>query len=185
MTTLTDFIDRIANWKTLVFLLIIYVSFPIYWFKNAETTINRLAGKPVGPIDLTFGFNPTRTLDMVAGYGPEGRAYYARTERTTDLIYPIVYSVLLAVILALLYRNKPYRPFNRITLLPFVILVFDYIENATIVMMLNTYPNQSVGEAVLCELAKLAKWLSFGVTIGLILYGLIKLFTGKQGVAVR
>ena len=172
MTAFINFLNRIANWKTLVFLLVIYVSFPAYWFKNAETTINKLAGKPVGPIDLTFGFNPTRTLQMVADYGPEARAYYARTELTTDLIYPIVYSFLLAVILTMLFRNKPYKPFARVTLLPFLCLIFDYLENATIVTMLNTHPNQSMSMAVLCEVFKLLKWLSFGLTIGFILYGL-------------
>ena len=172
MTAFINFLNRMANWKTLVFLLLLYISFPSYWFKNAETTINKLAGKPVGPIDLTFGFNPTRTLQMVADYGPEARAYYARTELTTDLIYPIVYSFLLAVILTMLFRNKPYKPFAWVTLLPFASLVFDYLENATIVTMLNTYPNQSVSMAVPCEVFKLLKWLSFGLTIGFILYGL-------------
>jgi len=174
MTYLTNFLNRIANWKTAVFLLIVYVSFPTYWLKNAETTINQLAGKPVGVIDLTFGFDPARTLQMVADYGPEARAYYARTELTTDLIYPIVYSFLLAIILTMLFRNKPYKPFAWVTLLPFVSLIFDYLENATIVTMLNTYPNQSMSVAVLCEVFKLAKWLSFGLTIGFILYGLLR-----------
>lgn len=174
MTTLSKFLDRIANWKTLVFLFILYVSFPAYWFKNAETTINQLAGKPVGPIDLTFGFNPARTLQMVAEYGPEARAYYARTELTIDLIYPIVYSFLLAVILTMLFRNKPYKPFVWVTLLPFLSLIFDYLENATIVTMLNAYPAQSMSVAVLCEVFKLLKWLSFGLTIGFILYGLLR-----------
>jgi hypothetical protein len=174
MTTLINFLDRIANWKTLVFLLIVYVSFPAYWLENAGITINKLAGKPVSPIDLTFGYNPTRTLQMVADYGPEARAYYARTELTTDLIYPIVYSLLLAVILTLLFRTSKYKPFAAVALLPFLSLIFDYLENATIVTMLNTYPNQSVTVAVLCELFKLAKWLSFGLTIAFILYGLFR-----------
>ncbi|MCY7356838.1 MAG: hypothetical protein LH609_05100 [Rudanella sp.] len=179
MTTLIRFPDRIANWKTLVFLLVIYVSFPAYWFKQAETTINQLAGKPVGPIDLTFGFNPNRTRQMVANYGPEARAYYTRTELTTDLIYPIVYSFLLAVVLTMLFRNKPYKPFAWVMLLPFASLIFDYLENATIVTMLQTYPDESIGVAVLCELFKLAKWFSFGLTIVFIFYGLFQLI-GRQ-----
>jgi hypothetical protein len=179
MITLITFLNRIANWKTLVFLLAIYVSFPAYWLKNAETTINKLAGKPVGPIDLTVGFNPTRTLQMVADYGPEARAYYARTELTTDLIYPIVYSFLLAVILTMLFRNKPYKPFGWVTLLPFVSLIFDYLENATIVTMLTSYPAQSPTLAVLCEVAKLLKWLSFGLVVIFVLYGLFRLIMSK------
>ncbi len=179
MTTLSNFIDRIANWKTLVFLLVLYVSFPAYWLKNAEITINQLAGKSVGPIDLTFGFNPTQTLQMVADYGPEARAYYARTELTTDLAYPLVYSFLLAVALTMLFRNKPYKPFRWLTVLPFTSLIFDYLENATIVSLLTNYPTQSTTVAVLCEVFKLAKWLSFGLVVLFVFYGLFRLISNK------
>ncbi|HEY0109307.1 MAG TPA: hypothetical protein VGB67_06730 [Fibrella sp.] len=174
MTAFSTFPDRIANWKSLILLLAIYVSFPAYWLKNAEATINQLAGKVIGPIDLTFGFNPSRTLQMVADYGPEGRAYYARVELTVDMLYPLVYSLLFAVILALLFRNKSYRPFASVTLLPFLTLLCDYLENAAIVGLLTTYPGQSPVLATLCELAKLIKWLLFGLIIGFILYGLFR-----------
>jgi hypothetical protein len=169
MISLLHLLHRIANWKTLIVLLALYVSFPAYWLTNAEATINQLAGKPIGPIDLTFGINPARTLAMVAEYGPAARAFYARTELTLDLIYPLVYSWLLAVLLMMLFRNKT----NRLILLPFFTLVADYLENIAIVTLLTTYPTQSIAVAVLCELVKVAKWLSFGGSIVLIGYGLI------------
>ena len=162
----------------MVFLLILYLSFPAYWLKNAEATINQLAGKPVGVIDLTFGYNPARTLQMVANYGPAARTYYARTELTLDVIYPLVYSFLLAVILTLLFRNDADKPF-RWVMLPFASGLFDYLENGAIVGLLTTYPAQSPALAVLCEVAKLAKWLSFGLVVLLILYGLFRLILSK------
>lgn len=174
MNALLTFFDRIANWKLLALLLVLYVSFPVYWLKNTEATINQLAGKSIGPIDLTFGYNPERTLQMVADYGPEARAYYARAELTTDIIYPVVYSLLFAVMLTLLFRNKTDRPFAFITLLPFVCLLCDFLENTAIVGLLTTYPAQSTALAIGCELAKLVKWISFGVVIGYVLYGLFK-----------
>ena len=160
MTTLITFLNRVANWKTLVFLLVVYLSFPAYWLKNAEATINQLAGKPVGVIDLTFGFDPARTLRMVADYGPAARACYAQTELTVDVAYPLVYSLLFAVILTLLFRDRPYKPFRWVTLLPVTTLLFDYLENAAIVGLLTGYPAQSPTLAMLCEVAKLLKWLS-------------------------
>lgn len=176
MTTLANFLNRIANWKTVLFLLALYVSFPAYWLTNAEATINQLAGKDIGPIDLTVGFNPARTLTMVADYGPAARAFYARTELTTDLAYPLVYSLLLAVLLTRLFRHKPNRNF---IFYPSLTLLFDYLENAAIVTLLTTYPAQSMGVAVLCEVFKLAKWLSFGVALGLILYGVALTVSGR------
>ena len=179
MIILTRFIDRIASWKTLILFFAIYVSFPAYWLKNAEVTLNRLAGKSLGIIDLTFGFDPARTLRRVADYGPAARAYYAQVELTTDLLYPIVYSLLLAVVLTLLFRDKSYKPFNWIVVLPFVCLLFDYLENATIVGLLTSYPDQSYVLAALCEIFKMAKWLTFGLTMVFVLYGLVRVVLGK------
>jgi hypothetical protein len=179
MASLIYFLNHIASWKTWLLLLILYVSFPAYWLKNAETTINRLANKPIGPIDLTIDYNPARTRQMIADYGPAARAYYAHTELTTDLIYPLVYSLLLAVTLTLLFQTKSYKSAEKITLLPFVVLLFDFLENAMIVSMLVDYPTQSPVLVSLCEVFKLIKWLSFGLTILLVLYGLFQLLMSK------
>lgn len=175
MNSLIRTLDRFANWKSFLLLLALYVSFPAYWLKNAEATINQLAGKTIGPVDLTMGFDPARTLAMIADYGPAARTYYTRVELTIDVIYPLVYALFLAVILTLLFRGKSFKPFGWVTLLPFVSQLFDYLENATIVGLLTSYPRQSYALAILCEVFKLAKWLTFGLAIGMIVYGLVRL----------
>jgi len=175
MNSLICTLDRFANWKSFLLLLALYVSFPAYWLKNAEATINRLAGKTIGPVDLTMGFDPARTLGMIADYGPAARTYYTRVELTVDVVYPLVYALFLAVILTLLFRGKAYKPFGWVTLLPFVSQLFDYLENGTIVGLLTSYPRQSYAWAVLCEVFKLAKWLTFGLVIGMTVYGLVRL----------
>lgn len=180
MNSLIRALDRFTNWKSFLILLAVYASFPAYWLKNAAATISQLAGKHSDPIDLTMGFNPARTLAMIADYGPNARAYYARVELTVDVAYPIVYALLFAVILTLLFRGKAYKPFGWVTLLPFVSLLFDYLENATIVGLLTSYPQQSYGLAVLCEIFKLGKWLTVALIIGLMLYGVIRLISGRR-----
>jgi hypothetical protein len=180
METLYRLLNRISNWKTLLVLMAAYVVFPAYILKNAETTINELTGKPIGPIDLTFGFNPERTLQMVADYGDTARAYYARGEMTMDVIYPIIYAFLFGVILTLLFRNKPYRPFKYINVLPFWMMLFDFFENTFIVLLLYRYPEQSLVLATCCEIFKLLKWLTLLPIVLAVLYGLIKLIFKPQ-----
>ena len=179
MKSLNLFLNRIANWKTLLFFLAIYFLFAAYFLKNAEERINELAGKKIGVIDLTFGFNPQKTLNMIAEYGNAARAYYAQTEMTTDLLYPLVYAFLFGIILTLLFRNKPYQPFALLNTLPFLCLIFDYAENINIVILLRTFPEQSPTIAVLCEFFKLIKWLTLGVIIMATIYGLIRLLLDK------
>lgn len=168
MQKISQFFYRISSWKSLVICLAIYTFFPGYFLKNAEAKINELAGKEVGIVDLTIGFNPQQTLNMVAAYGDEARAYYAQVEMTIDVIYPIVYAVLFSIILSLLFKNTNYPMVN---LLPFLTVILDYIENANTVTLLYTFPQQSMTFAVLCEIFKLSKWLSLGVIVVCILYG--------------
>jgi hypothetical protein len=170
MKPLSNFLIRIANWKSLVAFLALYVFFSGYILKNAEDKINELAGKTIGVIDLTFGFNPQKTLSMIADYGDAARAYYAKTEMTADVLYPIVYAFLFGIILSLLFRKKTYAWVN---VLPFIDMLFDYAENINIVMLLNTFPEQSITIATLCEVFKMLKWLTLGIIILLIIYGLI------------
>ena len=179
MKLLSLFLNRIANWKTLLFSLAIYLLFAAYFLKNAENKINELAGKTIGVIDLTFGFNPQKTLDMVAQYGNAARDYYAQTEMTTDLLYPLVYAFLFGIILTLLFRNKHHQPFASLNTLPFLCLIFDYAENINIIILLRTFPEQPYAVAVLCEVFKLLKWLTLGVVIVAIVYGLIRLLLDK------
>ncbi|MEP7197332.1 MAG: hypothetical protein ABI851_12500 [Saprospiraceae bacterium] len=173
---LSNFINRIANWKSLLLFLALYMFFSGYVLKNAEAKINELAGKTVGIIDLTFGFDPQKTLTMVADYGDAGRACYSKTEMTADVAYPIIYAFLFGIILSLLYRRKPYSWVN---VLPFITMLFDYGENLNVITLLNSFPQQSNTIAVLCELFKLLKWTSLGICILLILWGLINLLLGR------
>ncbi|MCA0237952.1 MAG: hypothetical protein LCH81_16370 [Bacteroidetes bacterium] len=168
MNSLSRFLDRIANWKTFAFFWASYLFFCGVILKNAENAINHLAGKTVGIIDLTFGFHPARTLQMVADYGDAARALYARTEMTADVAYPLVYAFLLGILLTFLYRKTAAAWLN---VLPFVVLLFDYAENTSIVWLLYTFPQQSMTAALCCEVFKLLKWGTLGLSAMLIVWG--------------
>lgn len=184
MKTLSNLLNRISNWKTLLIFFAIYMFFNAYLLKNAEGKINSLSGKTIGVIDLTMGFDTQKTLGMVAAYSPEARDFYAKTELTTDVIYPIVYAFFFGIILTLLFKGKSYSPHPIGNILPFISLAFDYLENITIVNLLQTYPTQNETVALFCEIFKLVKWASFAFIIGLILYGLIRLAISKLKPAV-
>ncbi len=173
--SLSAFFYRIASWKTLLLGILLFIPFPTYILRSLEERMNALAGQPLGPIDLLIGYNPVRIERMIAAYGAEGRAIYARGELTTDLIYPIIYSLLFCVILSLLFRNRPNALFRRVNLLPLVILLLDLLENACIVYLLGHYPSTSITVASLCSLITNVKWAVSAIVVGLTLYGLVRL----------
>ncbi len=179
LTSLSTFLYRIASWKTLLPALILDVLFPAYILKNLEARMNALAGKPIGPIDLLFGYDPARISRMVADYGPGGRAIYAQGELTADIVYPIVYTFLFCIILSLLFRNRSYAPFRLVNVLPVGALLFDLLENVCIVYLLKTFPDSSVAVASLCSAVTNLKWAVSLVVIVLILYGLTRMTVHK------
>ena len=90
-----------------------------------------------------------------------------------------MYALLFGIILTLLFRKKSYAPPIWANVLPFAMQCFDYLENVSIIILLKSFPDVSNGVAIFCEIAKLIKWLLAAATLGLIVYGLIRLVMSK------
>lgn len=170
MQAVSNFIRKYSNWKTLVFFIVLYLSFGAYFLPKAEEKINEAAGSTVGIIDLTFGYKPERTLFMVAAYGDAGREVYAKTETTLDILYPIVYTILFCIALGLLYTDKKWWWLN---IFPFITLIFDFMENYCIVSLLHSFPEQSTSLASGVEIFKILKFVTFGASVLLVLTALV------------
>ena len=90
-----------------------------------------------GPLlDLKLWYSASEARELISSYGPEGRSAYIKGTLTLDYFYPVIYSLLLAFIL---YRLS--APLI-ISILPFAILLFDYLENTAILFLLYRYPQE-------------------------------------------
>lgn len=180
LTALSNWAYRTARVPILLVLLLLYALFPAYILPNAEQRINQLAGQQVGIIDLLPYYQSDVIWQMLDKYGQAARQQYAYIEVTTDIAYPIVYTALFVVILSLLYRNRPYRPFATANLLPLGIFGFDIAENICIVTLLNDYPAVSYTWAVATGIFTSGKWLFFALAILAVLYGILRGLYGKM-----
>ncbi|GAB3687961.1 hypothetical protein GCM10027592_02220 [Spirosoma flavus] len=180
LTTLSAFFNRISSWKTLLLAIALYVPFPAYFFQNLQSEMNGLALKAISPIDLLFGYDPARIIEMIGCYGPEGRAVYRQGLMTIDFAYPIIYTALSCIVLTLLFRNRTYAPFSLVNVFPVIVLVMDYLENACIIYLIKSYPNLSESVASVCSVLTNLKWGLFCVVVALAMYGLIRLAIGGR-----
>lgn len=169
LNKIVNLFNRFSNWKTLVLFFGLYVFFNAYVLPKSESKINSLSNKEVGVVDLTFGYNPERTIEMTSNYSAEAKDYYINTELFTDTIYVLVYVFFFAILLTLLLKKSSLK---RVSLLPFVIMIFDFLENYFIITLLKM-PIPSYNQAVFCEIFKLGKWITFAVVLLLVLYGVI------------
>lgn len=143
MKTLNKFIDKNVSGKKALGLFIL--TNLVYAFMLIVTI----------PKTMSFA-NGMKLLDMMpAGYdfnyvnrlftalGDNGRETYLTNQIPVDMIYPFLFGVSYAVVMAYFLNktNKLNTPFIYLCLLPIIAGIADYIENIGIIAMLNNYPN--------------------------------------------
>jgi hypothetical protein len=134
------------------------------------------ANASVMPLDLMFLYTPDQAFAMIEKYGATGRDLYMKIELTADIIYPFIYTLFYGLLLSWLFQRgfKADSPMQKYNVMPVGAWFFDLLENIGIVSMLSMYPAQPAALAWLAMIFGSFKWLSFLVTIGLVLFGLVR-----------
>lgn len=123
-------------------------------------------------LDTLFYYPPEKAAEMIASYGDEGRRLYLWMLLSADLLYPMIYGALLALLLVKAGRRLSGRCawLGRFVWLPCLPVLADYGENAAIGIMLWLYPG---GPKILAHLASFfttAKWTSL-LAVSLLIAG--------------
>lgn len=101
--------------------------------------------------------------------GSDGRAILKKIYHFHDFLFPLIYGGFYLLSIAYLIRriskNKRWLLF---LIVPLLMVVFDYIENFSILKLINAYPEKLVGLAGMLSAITLMKW-SLGIVAGIIL----------------
>jgi len=152
-------------------LMAVYLAFPLVLFPLAAGDLDNM------PLDLMFAYSPEQAYSQLATFGEQARANYARSTVTVDLTYSMVYTLLFAVWLSLLLRGRS-RYCSYLSMLPFVIFIFDIIENTGILLMLANFPHEIYWLALATSIATTIKWL---IAVPVVLFTLsLSLWRGLQ-----
>lgn len=132
------------DWRAALLLVIVALPFNLWLFPARSRYLQAQSGASSPILDTWFGYPPDRAFTLIGALGKDGRQLYALTEVTVDLLYPLIYTGLLAVLLGLLTPLA--FPGSRLAAglarLPLVVLVSDYLENIGVVTLLLVYPSQ-------------------------------------------
>ena len=158
-----------------LFLLLFLVAFP--------AVDGQLAGASGGVhmIDMQTSYTPEQVYAMVAAYGEGGRWLYILSTLTADLLYPLDYALLFALLIIASYRKAfPRSRLVRLFVLaPFVTAGFDLLENAGIITLLSAYPLNLALVAQLASLFTTLKWAGLAITMVLVLAGCVGLIVSS------
>ncbi len=141
----------------------------------------------IKPLDLQFAYTPQMAYESISSYSDVIRKKYIIGEMTVDIIYPFFYTLFLSFSIFLIYRNK--KDSNSLaiqfSLVPYIILVSDLLENTGIVTMLSKYPQELISVAWGTSYFSTLKWVTVAFSLLLIIIGLLinlrrKLITTKH-----
>ena len=134
-------------------------------------------GKHAVMIDTEMAYNAEDAYEIIGNYTDSMRQRYIYGEVTLDLVFPVIYTLLFSFLIFFLFKSP------KLALFPFIQLIFDYLENTGIVIMLLTWPNKIMWLASVTSVFSMIKWVLAGVSIILILSGIIRFLIKHQKVS--
>jgi hypothetical protein len=146
---------------------------------NPKNNITERLGKDYFSTDQTWFYSPHKLFDMLDRYSDEDRRAHVRFIYL-DLVYPLIYSVTAAILLAyLLPVSLPalHARFPYLGLLPFAVAVFDYLENLSLLYILQRHEanNPLFGMARFSSLMTTSKLFLMYAAAALLLIGSVAL----------
>jgi hypothetical protein len=174
-------LHRLASGRTILILLGLYLLFTFVVFAPLIQQIKALSGG-IGMIDTEYTYTPEKAFQMVAAYGEQGRLLYAAATLTADLLYPVVYSLFLSLLILFTFGRifSPGSPLQGLVYLPFLAALADYLENASVVTLLASFPHQPLLVAQAANLFTGLKWGLLLVSLVLALAGLLGWLIKRQ-----
>ncbi len=157
-----------SSWITIIFLGLLFLFFMTYLFPLYQAEVNDIAGKAVESLDTRFSYTKNDVLQLFDTVKVEGREKMVFISGVVDMIYPLIYGILLFLLITKLTDNISNNKLKFIRLLPLIGMLFDYIENFSILNMLNTYPMISEKQVFISSSATSLKWIFLDISIGLI-----------------
>lgn len=128
---------------TFAIAIIVFVAVHFFSFRGSVPDFRRASGGGT-LLDMTPEFSEDALYARLAGYGEEGRANYAFRNVTFDVLLPLALLPFLFLWMrAALSRIAP-RAASRALLLsvPILYVVFDLVENGTVLVLLANYPER-------------------------------------------
>ncbi len=152
---------KYANLVNTLILLAIFALFSLVIFPALNNKSN------ITPLDLQYFYSADKAYNTIAQLTPQERAQYIITECTADVVYPIVYTLLLSFTLFLLYHKL------WLVKMPLFIFLFDYIENSCIIILLYKYPTELNTLATLTGFLSGIKWVLVLIIVLIAFVGLL------------
>lgn len=172
-----SFFEKWASWKSVLLFFALQMLFSIVIMPAASGSSDN--DLPV--LDLQFFYTPQQAYEIITAYTPAMRQAAAVTRLTLDIIYPVIYGIMLALLLTLTFRRAfaPKAFADASVFVPWGGVLFDYLENICFSIMFLSYPKEFYFLAQVSAIFTALKWTLIGIAFTLALVGGVKLILHK------
>lgn len=163
-----QYLRPLATGRRFVAIFFGFVAFTLAWFQFGPAASLTSTGVPL--LDTQTAYTPEQAFRQLEAYGEIGRGQY-QLFLLGDFLWIFLFGVTAAVLLLLALRavGRDVTPWTWILVFPFAIVAFDWIENASLLLMTSRFPVRMDGLATLVPLVTTAKVMLTNVTFLLLL----------------
>lgn len=178
-------INRFSNVRTMTVLLML--SFALMFvvnFIDLPNTVPRIIhlSGGTGILDTELTYSSVKAYQVLNSQQTVGRHAYLKFLTTFDMIFPLIYSLALSVTITVLFRLifSSIVWIQKLSLVPLIAGMFDYLENIAIIIMLTKYPVHVDGIACIAGYFTLGKWIFSFISLLFIVIGLINMLIARR-----
>lgn len=174
LETLTRRLNKFGTLKTVLPLLVLTITLMVVVNTvYLPVTVPRIqeVSQGAGILDMHIFYSKTEVYSLLEQLQPEGRRVYIKLLMGFDFAFPALYAITFSLIVSMLYRSSGRWIIRSLVWLPFVVGIFDWSENVSIIMVLLKYPVTSVA-AYAAGFLTLGKWISIWLSLVVVLAGL-------------
>ena len=183
MHKLITYFQRVSHGKTVLLLFIItnliYASMLMYSLPLVSSYAPELVLFDMSPM----GYSYIQAIELLTSLGIEGRNAYLSVQLPLDFIYPGMFSVSYALLIT--WMLKQYLPKDSklffIAFVPFLAGGFDYLENISIIVMLDSFPDISENLVSSASAFTIVKSGATSVFFVLLILAFIPIFKRRLG----
>lgn len=112
---------------------------------------------------------------MAGSHGDAGRAFFLTFTSTADMPYPTIYSIFFSLLLTASFRRgfAAGSRFQLLNLVPYGAMLFDWLENTSLPILLANYPSRIQAVAQFSYTRTTLKWSIGIVSIIILVIGFV------------
>jgi hypothetical protein len=174
MKKVSIWFHKISTWKITLLALLIFLVFSGLTLPRESRKAEAYSGGK-GSADTTLFYSASDLTQMAEVYGEAGRDAYLKARWTFDLAFPLVYTFFLVTATSyLLGKSFPDCSLLRqLNLVPLAAMVFDFLENTAVSLVMWRYPVPCPPGLLLAPLFTPLKWLLVASSFLILLFALI------------